>query len=99
MRAPSVVSRRHIPAVKRTGKQRMIQMLVPFVASMDDIPRSAISDEVSKPSPNMTPSGYIFQGRSMSLNIPFKIANKHPAPSNEKALESSSGDDWRTLRS
>jgi hypothetical protein len=29
---------------------------------MDAIPRSATSDEVSKPNPNMTPRGYIFQG-------------------------------------
>lgn len=93
------MSRRHIPAVKRTGKHNMIQMLVPFVASIEDIPKSATSDEVSNPSPKSTPNGYIFQGRSISLNMPLKIENKQPPPSNEKASNSESGALDRILRS
>lgn len=88
-----------MPAVKRIGKHSMIQMLVPFVASIEDMPKSATSDEVSNPSPKSTPNGYIFQGVSMSLNIPLKIENRHPAPSNENASSSESGALERILRS
>jgi hypothetical protein len=47
IRAPSVVSSKHIPAVNRTGKIIINQRLVPFVAWMDEIPRIAISELVS----------------------------------------------------
>jgi len=41
---------------------RITQNVVPFAASIDEIPSRAISDEVSKPSPNRIPRGYIFHG-------------------------------------
>jgi hypothetical protein len=44
------------------GKIKISQRLVPLDPWMDAIPRSATSDEVSKPKPNITPRGYIFQG-------------------------------------
>ena len=62
IRAPSMVSIKHMPAVKRTGKIKMSHIDVPFAACMDEMPRRAISEEVSKPKPNNTPNGYIFQG-------------------------------------
>jgi hypothetical protein len=37
-------------------------MEVPFVAWIEEIPRSATLDDVSKPWPNITPSGYNFHG-------------------------------------
>jgi hypothetical protein len=37
--------------VKRIGKMRMSQILVPFAPWMEAIPRSAISEDVSKPRP------------------------------------------------
>lgn len=37
-------------------------MDVPRAAWMEEMPSSAISDEVSKPRPKRTPRGYIFQG-------------------------------------
>ena len=84
MSAPSVVSIKHMPAVKSRGKSRISQIEVPRAAWMLLIPRSAISDDVSKPRPNSTPKGYIFQGRSISLNMRWKRWNKQPPPCNEK---------------
>jgi hypothetical protein len=46
--------------VKRAGKMRMTQMLVPFMDSVEEMPSRAISVEVSNPRPNRMPSGYIF---------------------------------------
>src|SRR6266571_8663049 len=51
-----------MPTVKRTGKSRMSQIEVPLVAWMEEMPSSAISEEVSKPRPNRMPRGYIFHG-------------------------------------
>jgi hypothetical protein len=48
--------------VKSAGRIRITQNEVPFAASMDEIPSSAISEEVSKPRPNRIPRGYIFHG-------------------------------------
>ncbi len=48
--------------MKRIGNIRISQIEVPFEAWMEEMPRSATSDEVSKPSPNITPRGYIFHG-------------------------------------
>ena len=48
--------------VNSAGRIKMTQNVVPFAASMDEIPSRAISDEVSKPNPKRIPSGYIFQG-------------------------------------
>lgn len=48
--------------VKRAGNIRITQKLVPRAAWIDDIPRRAISEDVSKPRPNRTPRGYIFHG-------------------------------------
>jgi len=48
--------------VKRIGKIKMTQKLVPRAASMEEIPRRAISEDVSKPRPKRTPRGYIFHG-------------------------------------
>jgi hypothetical protein len=79
IRAPSTVSKRHIPArwksvgyqlvlmemllpVNNAGRIKITQNDVPLAASMDEIPSNAISDEVSNPSPNKIPRGYIFQG-------------------------------------
>jgi hypothetical protein len=50
--------------VNRIGKIKISHMEVPFVAWIEEIPRIATSDDVSKPKPNITPSGYIFQGLS-----------------------------------
>lgn len=44
------------------GKIRMTQKLVPRAASMEEIPRRAISEDVSKPRPKRIPRGYIFHG-------------------------------------
>ena len=41
---------------------RITQKLVPFAAWMEAIPSRAISEDVSKPRPKSTPSGYIFHG-------------------------------------
>lgn len=60
--APSLVSSRHMPAVKSKGNSRISQMDVPRAAWMEEMPRRAISEEVSKPRPKRTPRGYIFQG-------------------------------------
>ena len=63
--------------VKRMGKTRISQMLVPFAAWMEAMPRRATSDEVSKPRPKRMPRGYIFQGLwslvmlDTSTNPPF----------------------------
>jgi len=57
-----MVSRRHIPEVKRTGKRRISQIEVPCAAEIALMPRRAISEDVSKPRPKRTPRGYIFQG-------------------------------------
>jgi hypothetical protein len=46
------------------GKISMSHIEVPLAAWIEDNPRSATSEEVSNPSPNKTPSGYIFQGLS-----------------------------------
>lgn len=48
--------------MKRMGKMRMTQMLVPRAASMEEMPRRAISEDVSKPRPKRIPKGYIFHG-------------------------------------
>jgi hypothetical protein len=48
--------------VKRIGNINISQMLVPFAAWIEDIPSSAISEDVSNPRPKSTPSGYIFHG-------------------------------------
>ena len=48
-----------MPVVKRRGNSRMSQKEVPRVASMEEMPRRAISDEVSKPSPKRTPRGSV----------------------------------------
>ena len=48
--------------VKRTGKIRISHIPVPLAPWTEAIPRSATSDEVSKPRPNITPRGYIFHG-------------------------------------
>lgn len=48
--------------MKRIGKIKMTQKLVPRAASMEEIPRRAISEDVSKPRPKRTPRGYIFHG-------------------------------------
>ncbi|CAG9992755.1 unnamed protein product [Clonostachys byssicola] len=40
------------------------------------MPRIAISEEVSKPRPKTTPSGYIFHGRSIALNS-FPSIRRH----------------------
>lgn len=50
--------------MNRAGRMRITQKDVPFAASIDEIPSRAISEEVSKPRPNRTPSGYIFHGLS-----------------------------------
>lgn len=42
-----------------TGNIKMSQMLVPFAPWIDAIPKSATSEEVSKPRPNITPKGYL----------------------------------------
>ena len=52
--------------VNRAGRIRITQNEVPFAASIDEIPRRAISDEVSKPRPKRMPRGYIFQGLTIS---------------------------------
>jgi len=41
--------------VKRTGKIRMSQMDVPFAPCIEEIPKRAISEDVSKPRPTLTP--------------------------------------------
>lgn len=51
----------HLP-VNNAGRIKITQKDVPLVASIDEIPSNAISDDVSKPSPNRIPRGYIFQG-------------------------------------
>ena len=48
--------------VKRMGNMRISQILVPLAPWIDAIPSRATSDDVSKPSPNTMPSGYIFHG-------------------------------------
>ena len=50
-------------------------MDVPFAAWMEEIPRSATSDEVSKPKPNMTPRGYIFHGLEV-MSAPYNNQRK-----------------------
>ena len=40
----------------------MSQKEVPCAAWIEEIPSSAISEDVSKPRPKSTPSGYIFHG-------------------------------------
>src|SRR6266498_1820914 len=107
MRAPSMVSIRHMPAagcqmarlrfaklmayvrgvpVKRIGKIRITQILVPFVAWIDEIPSRAISEDVSNPSPKSTPNGYIFQGLYRQLS-----ANRHAAAFAAAAFEKQTG--------
>lgn len=44
-------------------------MLVPRAASMEEIPRRAISEDVSKPRPNKIPRGYIFHGLTESARL------------------------------
>ena len=46
--------------MKRTGKIRISQMLVPLAPWIEAMPRRATSDEVSKPRPNIAPRGYMF---------------------------------------
>lgn len=46
--------------VKRRGKMRINQMVVPRAPWIDAMPRRATSEEVSNPRPNITPRGYIF---------------------------------------
>jgi hypothetical protein len=48
--------------VKRMGKIRITQKSVPCAAWIEEIPSSAISEDVSNPKPKSTPKGYIFQG-------------------------------------
>jgi hypothetical protein len=43
--------------VKRTGKIKISQMDVPFAPCIEEIPRRAISEDVSKPSPTLTQGG------------------------------------------
>lgn len=57
-----MVSRRHIPAVKRRGKRRISHSEVPDEPCIEEIPRRAISEDVSKSRPKRMPSGYIFHG-------------------------------------
>ena len=61
--------------MKSIGKMRISQIDVPFAAWMEDIPRSATSEEVSKPKPNSTPRGYIFHG--LSGLLAFQHASNH----------------------
>ncbi len=48
--------------VNKTGKIRMSQILVPLAPWIEAMPKSATSEEVSKPRPKRMPRGYIFQG-------------------------------------
>lgn len=59
----------------------MTQRLVPCAPWMLAIPKMAISELVSKPRPNRTPSGYIFQGRSTIRNSFRNTFAMNPAPS------------------
>jgi hypothetical protein len=70
--------------VNRIGKIRITQMLVPFVAWMEEIPNKAISEDVSNPRPKSTPSGYIFHGLkslvsrwSRKIQSPRKFRETH----------------------
>lgn len=69
--APSTVSRRAIPAVKRMGKIMISQIEVPFVASILAIPRRAISEEVSNPNPTGINQHY-FINQSPSCGSTYK---------------------------
>lgn len=51
-----------MPAVKSKGKIRITQKDVPLAASTEEMPSSAISEDVSKPRPKRMPIGYIFHG-------------------------------------
>ena len=51
----------HSP-VKSAGKIKITHISVPLAASTDEMPRSAISEDVSKPNPKRIPRGYIFHG-------------------------------------
>lgn len=66
--------------VNRIGKIRINHRLVPWRACRLEIPRMAISEDVSKPSPKTTPRGYIFQGRSTDLKRKCKRRIMMPPP-------------------
>ncbi|CAH0052565.1 unnamed protein product [Clonostachys solani] len=76
------------------GKIRINQMLVPCTAWILAIPRIAISEEVSKPRPKTTPSGYIFHGRSIALNSFPSIRVKQPPPSRDMAAVAAFGSSY-----
>ncbi len=63
------------------GKIKISQRLVPWAPWMLAMPRTATSELVSKPSPNMTPSGNIFHGRSTMWNVLRKTLARKPVPS------------------
>lgn len=60
---------------------RISHRLVPLTAWRLEIPRMAISEDVSKPSPKTKPRGYSFQGRSMALNSLPNTLVRTPPPS------------------
>lgn len=54
--------------VNKIGKIRISHILVPCAPCMEAMLRSATSEEVSKPKPNMTPRGYIFHGLRINIS-------------------------------
>lgn len=54
--------------VNKTGKIKISHMLVPLAAWIEAMPKSATSEEVSKPRPKRMPRGYIFHGLSIFVS-------------------------------
>ena len=63
MNVPSSVSNRHMPAVNRSGRQRIAYQGSPAAAPEPAIVSRMTSVAVSKPSPKRKPTGYIWPGR------------------------------------
>lgn len=55
--------------MNKSGKIRITQRLVPCAPCILAIPRMAISELVSNPSPNRTPRGYIYSRVNMLSSI------------------------------
>ena len=65
MKHPSIVSKRHMPAAKSTGSDKIAQNGNPPATAFPANTSRATSVAVSNPSPKRTPTGYIFHGLSI----------------------------------
>ncbi len=70
--------------VNKTGKIKISHMLVPLAAWIEAMPKSATSEEVSKPRPKRMPRGYIFHG------LPMFVSAENTPILNEREQQSQS---------